>query len=746
MHKRTVDPDFKSLAACQDCTLNKQVYVPWDLKLLNQHPVLYVGRDPGMKTEIYTGIPFTGTAGKMLWAVMNNANLDKALASLTNITACNTPEDRGPTLREINNCFERMKAEIHHAQPKLIIAMGEEAIKALTNKGQPTVNKGEVVPLLDKFNYKCPVLLQLHPSFVQRTRQWIPVAVDVFKLVPSILDGSYAKDTSEEFLSNPNALQLATYLKDPGIYAVDTETTGLNPRKDTIIGHSFSKGDGNTAAAIVYDGPHDKRWPVVRKFFEDEERLKVWQNGPFDLYFNQMNDLSTNGWYYDTLLAQQMRYSDLPGNLDFLRSQYTTIPPYKPSKREIANMSNWGIEKVTKYANLDAKTTMKVFLKQREVMTPAMINLMQNHLFPLTFATIYMTNIGMNVDINKLAALYARIQPELEEMAKPFKKLNLNPNSPQQMAKYLFQKKDASTDKRVLEKLILRGHPKAALMEQLLAYKRKAKIAGTYLRGVYNRLEDGRIHTQYRIDGTATGRLSSKDPNLQNVPEEMREIYIPDPDSILLAADYRQVELWVGAILAHEDKMLKDLQDGRNIHMAIAERCYPDVKEISHQQYLRTKAIVFGTFYGRGARSIAIEFGVSTHVAQQWQNICIKQYPGLLRYQEDIKEQVKTKGYLETPFGRRRYVTSLAQGMNFPMQSTAGDITLGAVWRAHQDDLDIRLSVHDENVLNVPKDQFDDHLIRFKKTMERPIPELENICFRVDYETGMDWYHMEKMK
>ena len=713
--------------------------------------MLFVGQAPG-HTETLTKIPFTGGAGKTHYSICRQAGLQKMNLSHTNICSCYPPEDRKPTPVEINNCFPRLQKEIHEQKPKLIIALGEVAMQALTHKTGISKQRGRFHPLIDKYNYKCTVLCLFHPSFITRQRQWIPASIKNYNLIHDFFNSTLTPDLEPTFILDPSLEELKDYLESYSyntIIGVDTESTGLDTLNDTILGHSFS-GDLNTALALKYLH-NDPRWEYVQKWMEDPRRLKCWQNGSYDISIGRTWGINDQGFHFDTRLAQQLLHSDLPSDLDFLRTQYTNIPPYKPEKKKIGRIAQWGTQEMLEYAAWDAVTTKAVMQEQLKLLTPGQITLMQELLIPLVYAIDNMHRRGNLVDKDMLASLYIQCAPQMEEIEEKFTKLNLNPRSPKQVKEYLNLK---TTNIAELKKQINRNHPESELMQNLLDYRGYHKLASVYLKGIYKRLDSkGRTHPKYKIDGTGTGRLSSQDPNMQNVPEEMRVIYHADPGYILLNADYSQIELWVGAVIADEDQMLKDLQDGLDIHNTSCQLCFPEVKVIyndrkkdfTHRQQLIAKTINFGTLYGRTPYSIAVAFKVTVEEAQRWQMKLMDKYPGLKRYRDKCTEDFNTKGFLTTPFGRLRYITSKTQGFNFPIQSTASDVTLKAIVLSDQANLWCWATIHDSIVYHIKEDEFEEKLKIIKNIIERPVPELKGVSFNADYQKGYNWYNLQEI-
>jgi len=319
--------------------------------------------------------------------------------------------------------------------------------------------------------------------------------------------------------------------------------------------------------------------------------------------------------------------------------------------------------------------------------------------------------------------------------------MGINANSPKQVKEFFDLK---SSDRDELMYHIQRGDSRADQMRKILRYRDLTKGGSTFLKGVYKRREGEYIHTEYNLGGTATGRLSSSNPNLQNIQKPFRAIYEAEPGYVLVSVDAKQLELWVGALLAPCEVLLNDLRNKVDIHGQIQELIRPYLPErLKISERYMAKAVVFGTFYGRSARSIAIEYGVSIDMAKSWQEECIKKYPGLLNYLRDREKDARYQGYVETPFGRRRYISSPTQAYNTPIQSSASDVILYIMINLDKAGIDIRLNVHDEIVFQAPKDSYMEQIKIVKEIFERPVPQLRNNSFPCAFKVGENWYEME---
>jgi len=310
------------------------------------------------------------------------------------------------------------------------------------------------------------------------------------------------------------------------------------------------------------------------------------------------------------------------------------MEPYKPSKKEVKDIQHWGKDKMLLYAAKDALCTGLVRRGQEPLLSEAQHKIMQEILLPVSLTLNHMERRGMKVDVNTLAIMYGNVIPQIEVLTEEIQsELGVNPNSPKQVTACFNLK---SSDREALEELIAKGHPQEEMIKKILECRDLSKGASTFLRGVYERLEEGYIHTEYNPSGTGTGRLSSKNPNLQNVQKKFRVIYVPEKGHVILTGDYKQLELWVGGYLAPGDSLLTFLRGGGDIH----DQVLLEIKDYIPERLLWNarnvaKTVVFGTFYGRGARSIAIYFGVSISTAEEWQNGLFKIAPDLRGYIEE---------------------------------------------------------------------------------------------------------------
>lgn len=735
---------------CSECTLNPYKYCPWQYAKITQYPVLIVGQAPGA-VEAITRTPFTGPAGKTLWRIMKEAGLEKAHFHITNICQCAPPEDRAPGALEIEACKGHLEEEIQQVKPKLIIALGEVATLSLTGRKGIQTLRGQIYPLLSKWGWECPVLCMLHPSFVMRQRQWIDIAVkDFTKISKFFTEGTIVKEAYKpEFIYDPDPSTLASLLEEmgKGVTAVDIETPGeLDVLSASVIGIAFCSHESKALGLdFTSGGMRGESWEVMKRFLEDPKTKKCTQNGQFDLGVLETNGVVVKGLSYDTLLAEHTMNSDLPGNLDSLRSRYTDLPGYKPEKKSMKSIGSWDKEKRLEYNCWDVVATHLVRLGQTSVMDPKQMKVLEEIELPLIYVCNHMERKGIKVNINTLALLYQQLQPKAEKYYASITQHGVNPRSPLSVKKFFNL---TSSDADTLKDLVRKGHPKAELLEDILQYRTFDKALSTYVVGVYNRLRGERIHAHPKIEGTATGRLAYRDPNLQNVPKELRVIYTPDSeDHCLIEADYSQLELRVIALLAPEPTMLQEMAEGKRIHTTMGREIYhKEWDDLTPQEQVRAKGVVFGTVYGRSARSIAIEYGVPIKTAEEWQMVCVRKYPGIAEYVKRQSQEFYSRQKVNTPFGRVRTLQSILQAYNTPIQSSGSDVMLLSLIELFKAGFDLRISVHDSVIINVEKRHALEASEEITMIMQRPIPQLSNYQFPVKLQAGLDWFNTKDLK
>ncbi len=549
-------------------------------------------------------------------------------------------------------------------------------------------------------------------------------------------------------------------LRQAPLFAFDTETTGLDAQKAQLVGLSFAVAPHEAAyvpLAHDYEGApsqldRDAVLLALKPLLEDPVKAKVGQNAKYDINIlaNGSPAIAMRGVAYDTMLESYVLNSTATRHdMDSLAQKYldhTTIAfediAGKGAKQLTFNQID--LDKAGPYAAEDADITLRLHhaLQARLAQTPSLQPVLMDIEMPLVPVLAKIERQGALVDAALLHVQSGELgekMAELERRAYELAGEEFNLGSPKQLGAILYDKlgmpvlsKTAkgqpSTAEAVLDELAELGYP---LPEVLMQYRSLSKLKSTYTDKLPGQINPrtGRIHTSYQQAVAATGRLSSSDPNLQNIPirtaegRRIRQAFIASPGYKLLAADYSQIELRIMAHLAKDEGLLHAFRNDLDVHRATAAEVFGVALEnVTVDQRRKAKAINFGLIYGMSAFGLAKQIGVDRKQSQDYIDRYFARYPGVLAYMERTRTQAAEQGFVETLFGRRLYLPdinaknpALRKGaertaINAPMQGTAADIIKRAMvnvdnWLS-ESGLDARviLQVHDELVLEVRED------------------------------------------
>lgn len=541
--------------------------------------------------------------------------------------------------------------------------------------------------------------------------------------------------------------------------AFDTETTSLEPMKAQLVGMSFAVVPGEAAYLPLShrgaDAPEQLPLQAVLEkltpWLESDKHRKVGQNLKYDAHVLANHGIRLGGIEEDTLLESYVLESDKSHDMDSLASRHLGLKTItyaevcgKGAKQ--IRFDEVAIDRATEYAAEDADVTLRLHrtLSARLESEPRLAALYREIEMPTMAVLFDMERTGVLIDAFLLAQhseeLGRRLH-DLERQAHEVAGQPFNLGSPKQLGEILFGKlalpvvkKTAtgqpSTDEEVLQTLA-EDYP---LPKLLLEHRGLAKLKSTYADKLPRMVnpKTGRVHTSFSQAVAVTGRLASSDPNLQNIPirtEEGRRIraaFIAPRDHVIVSADYSQIELRIMAHLSGDQRLLDAFAKGEDVHRATAAEVFGvDPGEVTNEQRRYAKVINFGLIYGMSAHGLAKNLSIERAAAQGWIDRYFARYPGVARYMDETKAAAKEHGYVETVFGRRLYLPDLRaqqagrrQGaeraaINAPMQGTAADLIKKAMiavrhWlRASSLKSRLVLQVHDELVLEVPKDELD---------------------------------------
>ena len=575
------------------------------------------------------------------------------------------------------------------------------------------------------------------------------------------------------------------------LIAFDTETTSLNYMDAEIVGVSFCIEEGEAAyVPVAHDYP-DAPAQLSREFvldalkpiLESDQVIKVGQHIKYDKNVLANYDITLNGIGFDTMLESYVLNSTAQRHdMDSLALAYLGHKTIhfeeiagKGAKQLTFNQIN--LDEAGPYAAEDADITLRlhnvIWSKLKDI--PELKNLLIDVEVPLACVLSRMEQEGVLIDSQRLrqqsqdlATRIAELENEVhEEAGEPF-----NLGSTKQLQHVLFEKMSLpvikktpkgapSTSEDVLQELALE-YP---LPKKIMEYRGLTKLKNTYTDKLPKMINHrtGRVHTSYHQAVTATGRLSSTDPNLQNIPirneegRRVRQAFVPREGNKFVAADYSQIELRIMAHLSGDKGLLDAFANGKDIHKATAAEVFGvPLEDVTTEQRRSAKAINFGLIYGMSAFGLSKQLNIPRNEAQKYMDLYFERYPGVLEYMDSTRETAKEKGYVETVFGRRLYLPDIKASngarrkgaeraaINAPMQGTAADIIKMAMIKVDDwirknasDDVTMMMQVHDELVFEIKEDKVDAYVSTITSLMESAATL--NVPLVVEAGVGENW-------
>lgn len=550
------------------------------------------------------------------------------------------------------------------------------------------------------------------------------------------------------------AKELADFLLTNEIFSLDTETTSIEALDAKLVGLSFSTEDFRAWYVPVSRETEKakKILEIFRPVYENPKILKVGQNLKYDLTVLANYGIHLSGPLFDTMLAHYLIQPELRHNMDYLAEiylNYKTIHIEEligPKGRGQKNMGDLEPKDIYKYACEDADVTLRLMKPlSEELRKNSLEEVFQNIEMPLMPVLARMERNGVVLDTETLKEVEHDFTARLQTLEKDIYELaghEFTINSPRQVGEVLFGelklsekvKKTKSGQYSTSEEVLRDLHSKHPIVQKILDYRGLKKLLSTYVEALPKLINPatGHIHTSFNQAVTATGRLSSSNPNLQNIPvrgedgREIRKAFIPEEGEIFFSADYSQIELRIMAHLSGDEHMIEAFNAGHDVHAATAARIFhKDIKDISKDERRKAKTANFGIIYGISAFGLAERMDVSRTEAKELIDSYFEMYPKIKDYISKAVDTAREKGYIETEFGRRRYLPDInsrnavvrgyaeRNAVNAPIQGTAADIIKIAMIRVQQR-LDaegckarMMLQVHDELNFSVPTDEFD---------------------------------------
>lgn len=639
--------------------------------------------------------------------------------------------------------------------------LGEDIAINTTPENQPATTKGTQ---MDLFSTNSDTLA---PEFVE------------LKTIEDI------KPNYRLIQSPKERLELVRILNNASAFSFDTETTGLDQHTASLVGICFSvrKEEGYY---VPVPPDFDSAIKVVNEFSEpflNPSIQKVGQNIKYDITILSRYDLSVNGPLFDTMIAHYLFQPDMKHGMDILAENYLQYKPIsiesligKKGKAQLS-MGDIAPEKVVNYGAEDADITlqlMEVFkLKLKETNNEILFNDIE---IPLLKVLAKMEAQGVNLDVQVLVNFSEELQKDLIALQETILEqagVDFNLNSPKQLGEVLFDhlkidekaKKTKTGQYQTNEETLAKLAPKNPIIQDILDYRSLKKLKSTYVNALPELVNPntGRIHTNYMQTVAATGRLSSNNPNLQNIPirtekgREIRKAFIPrDQDHVLLAADYSQIELRIIAALSGDKGMISAFKSGTDIHAVTAAKVFKiPIEEVTRDQRSKAKMVNFGIIYGISAFGLSQRLNIPRKEAKSIIDSYFETYSGVKSYMDDSIGYARKHGYVETIMNRKRHLKDINSGnaivrgfaernaINAPIQGSAADIikiamiNIDAALEKENFKSKMILQVHDELVFDVYKPELDRLKELVKNHMENAVPF--DVPLTVEMDTGNNW-------
>lgn len=577
---------------------------------------------------------------------------------------------------------------------------------------------------------------------------------------------------------------LDTLLKQTAV-CFDTETTSVTALQADLVGISFSF-QAKEGYYVAIPSEREAALKIVRffaPFFENLKIEKVGHNMKYDLQVLARYGQSVEGPLFDTMVAHYLIQPEAKQSMDFLAEYYLRYQPIsietligKKGKNQ-GTMADLDPKDVCDYACEDADITLQLMqLFKPEIEKDHLKTLFYDMEMPLVKVLQKMEKEGISIDTAGLKQYSLDIAAEIEVLHAEITEMagkSFNLDSPRQLGEILFDglkistkaKKTKTGQYATSEDILLKHEKDHPIIPKILDYRQLRKLKSTYVDPLPTMCDptDGRIHTQFMQTVTATGRLSSNSPNLQNIPirtergKEIRKAFVSrGEDFVLMAADYSQIELRIMAALSKDENMLKAFQSGKDIHAATAAKVYHvDIEDVSREQRSAAKAVNFGIIYGQGVFGLSQNLGISRGEAKSIIDGYFEQYSAVKTYMEEVVKKAREKGFVETIMKRRRYLPDIESAnavvrgfaernaINAPIQGSAADVIKMAMIKV-QEAMEKRnlqskmiLQVHDELVFDVHRDEMEEMKVLIKTEMENAV-QLE-VPMEVEVGWGTNW-------
>lgn len=624
---------------------------------------------------------------------------------------------------------------------------------------------------------------------------------EVVEAIPEVMtvteNKTFSSSESKYVLitSVKEAEALADALSKQSLFVFDTETDSLDYFDAKVAGVSFCYEKGKAffvalnpfvQSTSLFERNLDDRLSqhdfvsIFKSVFENGGIKKVCQNGKFDISIMRSLDIHVRGFYFDTMLASFLLDPDQKHGMDDLAEKYLQYKPIPLSeligaKKDAKQIFDVELNKLSDYSSEDADITFQLYeVLKEEIEKNNLHKLAYEVEFPLAEVLEEMERSGVNIDRKMLGVLSKELETSMNEYSEKIFRLageTFNINSPKQMQKILFEKLQLqssrktktgfSTDAQTLESL--RGEHE--IIESILDFRQVAKLKSTYADALPNLIhpKTGRVHTSFNQTIASTGRLSSVDPNLQNIPirtelgREIRKAFVPrNKDHCIISCDYSQIELRIMASMSNDERLIEAFKHGEDIHRRTAALVFQiPPEEVTPDMRRKAKEVNFGILYGIGTFGLKTRLQISQQHAKEIIDTYFNTFKNVKAFMDASIQSAREKGYAETLLGRRRFLKNINSknfslrnfeervAINMPIQGTAADMIKLAMINIHNElarrkyDTKMILQVHDELVFDALKSETDEVVPLVKELMENALPL--NVPILVETGIGDNW-------
>ena len=765
--------------------------------------ILLCAEAPGGEEEA-AGLPFVGRAGRLLRNKLREEKINPDHIYITNTILCRPPNNRNPKASEIKACVPTLISKIKELNPQLIVACGNIALKTLTGQVGITRLNGKLIETKKSTDIDMvegyPVMPMVHPAAILRQPRLLGEFITAVKRIPNILNGSIGQTLdlgSYTFLKDIENVRAAfrQILCAPAV-AIDIETTSLDwaDTKSIIkaIGFCIAEKSGYSMDLRIWT-PEELNEIIdyIKRLFWDRRITKVLHNSKFDFdYLKLKFGIDVRPPIFDTKVAQFLCNELVSTGLKDMAWKWTRMGGYE-KKYSTQKPEELEGDELLDYNCKDTDVTFRCYKAlDKELVRENVREVFDNLLMPANFPLAGMEQRGIRINLERLEwvsnetnEVFDKIKSEMAShyAVKDFEKtsgLEFNPASTLHLRDVIYGKL-----KMPIPKHTPTGHPSVdkeamdylkdrdPLIRLVADYKEVQKIKTTYVEGIKKKIQNGRIHTRYLTWIARSGRTSSANINLQNLPHTkedsvmerynlgIRDMFIPDPNCEFNEADYDQAELRIMCIASNDQVMKYIFDNGLDIHEETAKTLFK-VKKVSSEMRRQAKVINFGILYGMGATRLGYQLKIPQEEARRYIMEFFRKFWGVKKWKNRMEAFVREHGYIETLTGRKRRFPSidgdlsaedLRQALNTPIQGTASDILLYSLigiekmFKYYKMKSTLCAQVHDSILINVYKGERGTVRDICTSVMLKPPVDFKMcIPLAIDFSSGLSWGSLEK--